>query len=191
MKKILSFVVLAAIMLVPSLASAAVVRVDKELGWGTYVNGQPITVRFGTQPVSLNNDTTGVFSLQDAAVFGGGFPVNGGTAVNGGFSGNDSLIVAYVVLYRDSTAAGTTDLTAITATIQATYDAVTWTNAGTSAQAPVSGSSIITIPLYMVPNSGPTLNLLAPRLRIAFGSMTGALPAARVKIIYAAEGDRR
>jgi len=192
MKKILSLFVLSVIMLVPMLASAAVVRVDKELGWGTYgpsFASSATTVNFSTRTVGGDDDTTGVFSLQDAAIFGAGFPVNGGAL----FSRNDSLLVAYVVIYRDSTTAGayTKNLTAITAAVQASYNGDYWASAGSSSQAPSSGDVVVTIPLYMVPTLGPSLNLMAPRLRIVFNGSTGSLTGCRAKIIYAAEDARR
>lgn len=191
MKKILSFAVLVAALLVPSLVFAATERVEKELGWGTYVNGVLSTSTYGARTLAGNNDTTAVFSMQDVSILGNGFPVSAGVSTSGGFSANDSLLVGYVVLYRDSTAAGSPTLTAVTASLQASFDGLSWSGAGSTSQAPTSGDAIAVLPVFVVPASGPTWNITVMRLRIVFGTVTGILPACRAKLVYWAEANRR
>lgn len=191
MKKILSLVALMAT-LIPALSFAAPVRVEREIGWGSYANGVLSTATIGARPLAgATPDTSAVFSMSDVAILGGGFPVGNGVSTTGGFSANDSLCVGYIVGYRDSTAAGTTNLTAVTASLQASYDQFTWAGAGTVTQAPSSGDPVFVLPIFVVPGSGPTWNITAPRLRLAFTTTTGQMPACRLKLVYWADNDRR
>jgi hypothetical protein len=187
MKKILTFAVLMAAM-IPTLSFAATIRVEKELGWGTYLLHQQSTATYSARTLFGGDDTTAVFSMSDAAIFGDGFPVGAGTLYP---SKNDSLCVGYVIIYRDSTEAGSPTLTAVTASIQASSDGLSWSSAGSTTQAPSSGDAVAVLPIFVVPSSGPTWNIVAQRLRIVFSSVTGNLPACRAKLVYFADNDRR
>lgn len=187
MKKILSLVALMAT-LIPALSFAAPIRVEKELGWGTYAAHQQSTASYSARTLAGGNDTTAVFSMADASILGNGFPVGAGSLYP---AGNDSLCVGYVILYRDSTAAGSPTLTAVTASIQSTGDNLSWTASGSTTQAPSSGDAVAVLPLFVIPSSGPTWNITAPRLRIVFSAATGILPACRAKLVYWADNDRR
>ena len=191
MKKILSLVALMAT-LIPAFSFAAPIRVEREIGWGSYANGVMSTSTIGPRLLQgTTPDTSAVFSMSDVSILGGGFPVGNGVSTSGGFSANDSLCVGYIVGYRDSTAAGTTNLTAVSATLQSSYDQFTWAGAISSTQAPASGDPVFVLPLYLVPSNGATWNITAPRLRLVFTTTTGQMPACRLKLVYWADNDRR
>jgi hypothetical protein len=186
MKKILS-AVLAALVLVPTLAFAGVIRVERQIPWASY----PLNVQtvLGNKPLaSAAVDTTAIFSMADAAFSGNGFPVGAGSLYP---SGNDSLTVGYIVVYRDTTAAGTTNLTGLTFTIESSHDAVTWASASGFGATCTSGDPTVTIPLTIRHGEPAHWNLLATKLRGRFTTVNGQLPAAKVKLVYWADDGRR
>ena len=190
MKKILCFAVLLASMLAAGVASAqdAVVRVEREIYWA---NSYPAGVWDGTivsKPLAgATADTTSVFSLGDASVRSYGFPNSSFLAA----SSTDSLLVGYVHVYRDSSAAGTTNLTALTANLEASYDGRSWANCGTVTGAATSGDPVIALPIYMVPSVTNRFSMLSPYIRLAFTTTTGQLPNARIKVVYWADATVR
>lgn len=203
MKKILYLVALMAT-LIPALSFAAPIRVEKELGWKsrrpsrfalptTEVDYIPRALAsLDTAGLGDNGvDTTGVFSLRDIA-FPPNYPVGNGVSTTGGFSGNDSLLVGYLYIYRDSTAAGSPTFTGCTATFQTSSDGNSWASAQSYGTISVSsGESSGIIPMFMTPSSGSDWKLISNRVRVVFATVNGILPAARVRLVYWADDGRR
>jgi hypothetical protein len=204
MKKILVLAALVAAMFVTSVASAAPIRVERELGWKNrislrvptaateYSNVARALASFDTAGVGdLGLDTTGVFTMRDIH-FPPNFPVLGAVTSTAGFSANDSLLIGYLYVYRDSTAAGSPSLTGYTATFECSSDGLSWKTAqayGTISVA--AGESQAFCPIFFVPSSGSDWKLLSNKLRIIFTTVNGILPAARAKIVYWADDGRR
>lgn len=140
---------------------------------------------FTTHPLNDEDDvdTTGVFSLQNAYADG---PGSWGDAAY-----NDSLLLAQIVVYQDSTADAANTLTAATATIDVSGDGNDWVAAGTVVGIAASDDPIVVFPLGQqlmgtIGNAAKAGALLgnAPIARIRFTSVTGTLTAARVKLLY-------
>lgn len=188
MKKLL-LVVLAAISLASGYTDAqAGRRVEKQIKWlspNVSVPDGGFATSDDPKPIASETlDTTGVFNMMDADVFG----ARGGPHAAANFNSQDSVLVGYVVAYSDSAADGASTLTAATATIDASGDGRDWAVVGTSATIAASDDPITVFALYLRPGLDHQ-NLLtnAPKLRIRFTAATGFLLAARLKLVYWAD----
>lgn len=170
-----------------STAQAQVVLVQKELGWtvsdASYASGFHRAVLGPRVLAPEAADTSGIFSLQDAALVGPGAydPQVGASAAS------DSILVGWVVIYRDSTGDATANLTALTGTIEASGsgDATDWTAVGTTTSIIATGEAILAMPLVLRPiQDHQNLLINAPRLRIRFTTHTGIMQAARIIVRY-------
>ena len=190
MKKILCFAVLLASMLAAGVASAqdAVVRVEREIYWA---NSYPNHIWDGTivsKPLAgATADTTSPFTLSDAAIRGAGFPISSFNVE----SKNDSLLVGFVHIYRDSVVAGSPTLTAVTAKIETSYDGRSWANCGVVTGSANSGDCVIAIPIYLLVGDTNRFSIFSPLVRLAFTTTTGIMPSARIKLVYWADANRR
>lgn len=170
MKKILVLAALVAAMFTPSLASAQIQRVEKNLSWSTGLD---------TLAFNYSGDTvkTAGFSIADA------HPVN--LVGSDGANYSDSLFVGHVLVWAADNNSHAS-LSVATATIQV-GNGTTWNTIGTSAgYIEAAGQRFVAFPLiYRI--AYPSANLLyAPSVRIVWptSALTGKLSAARVKVVY-------
>ena len=162
--------------------------VTREIGWLTTSTGtstQNNTARkgFGTGYA----DTTWAFSLGNVS-----FPASS----LAGTANKDTVTVAYVRFFTDSTVAVTNTLTTVSYVVEASGDGYTWNAVYTNASNAIvaSGDQYFAIPMWF--NSGTGTNatgtktsplLTAPYLRIRFTAGTGNFFAARCQLVHWAD----
>ena len=139
-------------------------------GWQTTSNTQPIA--------SEVLDTTGVFNLYDAYLRGPG-------GRKDGFGAQDSVLLGYMTIYSDSVADVANTLTAVTVTIDGSFDGTDWTVVGTGTSVGVSDDPVVSIPIIWNPGlDHQELLPLCTMLRARFTTVTGIMTAGRVRLLW-------
>ena len=161
--------------------------VTREIGWLTTSTG--VTTQNNTPRKGFNGnyaDTTWAFSLNNVSV-----PA---TSL-AGTANKDTVTVAYVRFFTDSTVAVTNTLSAVSYAVEASGDGYTWAtvfNMNASSLV-ATGEQYFAIPLWFNAGSGNSPSakvsplLTAPYLRVRFSGGTGNFFAARCQLVHWAD----
>lgn len=183
---------MAALCALPATVSATAVKLkSREIGWmRSSTNEQGVATVFYKKRTEIDAsstpvDTTEAFSLEGVSCPPTALQVTANT---------DTVTVAWVRFFVDTTVAVTSDLSVVAYKTEVSGDGVNWketANGTVSYNGIASGDTHFSIPLWF--NSGEGYGaagtktsplLTAPYIRVRFISATGTLKAVRCQLVY-------